>query len=260
MTTPIGSLAFLSYRGSVRDAVVPVSNWLTHDLGLVENVKFIKPDTLAREHEIMLPFECFEFMMVIWEVIEECDTFVFLHTEDYFHSLWTNLEIMGWLFLAESPVAIRIAVDANGDWMSEGVQWEAMSEEERPMWSQIRSHLSPGAMMRHRTAPYRGGQYSTKHYLLPCRVCGEYSLLPKKLVESRAKHQEEVRCAHSRCRAVHVVKHEGAYNRMRYRVPIVAVPRSHQRAASLRPLGADEILQLYADRKTPPPLIAVGED
>jgi hypothetical protein len=260
MRNRIGNLAFLSYRGSVKEAIEPVSNWLAYETRSVDNVTFIKPEKLARDYEIMMPFECFEFMMAIGGTIEGCDTFVYLNSEDYFQSIWTNLEIMGWLFFTRSPVGYSIGSDSIGSYTLDQVQWEPMPENSKPLWSQIRSHLEPFAMLRHRDAPYRGGQFSRKHYLLPCRVCGEYSLLPKKLTESQAKRRGEIRCAHPRCRAVHSVKYEGDYNRFRYRVPILAIPRSEDRVPYLRPLSSDEMLQLYADRKNPPPLIQVGSD
>lgn len=256
----IGKLAFLSYRGSVHSSVEPISNWLVHEVGLVEGVTFIKPEKLARDHEIMMPFECFEFMMAIWGVIEDCDTFVFLATEDYLQSVWTNLEVTGWLFFADAPVGYGISSDAEGQPTLTPVEWEPMPKESKPMWSQVRNHLSPFAMLRHRQTVYRGGKFSTDHYLLPCRVCGEYSLLPKKLVQSQAKRRGTVRCAHQRCRAVHDVRQEGDYNRFRYRVPILAVPRTHERVPHLRWLSPDELLQLYVERKKPPPLIPVGAE
>jgi hypothetical protein len=259
-TRTTGKLAFLSYRGSVQKSVEPVSNWLVHEMKLVEGVTFIKPEKLALDYEIMMPFECFEFMMAIWGVIEDCDTFVFLETGDYFQSVWTNLEVTGWLFFAESPIGYAVGSDTDGQPIVTPVEWPAMPRESKPMWSQVRSHLSPFAMLRHRQAVYRGGKFATKHYLLACRVCGEYSLLPKQLIESKAKKHGDVHCAHRRCRALHIVKHEGEYNRFRYRAPIVAIPHTKERAPNLRWLSSDELLQLYVDRKKPPPRIEPGSD
>ena len=109
----------------------------------------------------------------------------------------------------------------------------------------------------HLMVPNRGAKYATAYYLLPCRVCGGYSLLPKKAVESLAKKSGVIKCAQPACRADHRLGRVGRFNAMRYRVPIVAVPLSSQRVPALRPLTVEEIMHMYENGKQPPPTIAV---
>jgi len=257
MATRTGPTAFLSYRGEIYQYVAPVRQWL-RSTGLAGDAIFMRPEELALDHELMLPFEMFELMLAIWQRMEKCGAFVYINSQGYLSSIWTTLEVTGWRFLASTANGYAIGSGQQG-YVAEPVSFHPMPSGEKRLWRQLRVHLEPMGVAKksHLMIPNRGGRYATSYYLLPCRVCGEYSLLPKKAVESLAKKSGVIRCAQPACQADHRLKRTGRFNAMRYRVPIVAVPLSSRRAPSLRPLTVEEIMHLYSNGKQPPPAIAV---
>lgn len=196
-------------------------------------------------------------MLAIWQRMEKCDAFAYINSQDYLSSIWTTLEVTGWRFLSDAPTGYAIGSGQQG-YIAEPVPLSTMPAAEKRLWRRLRVHLEPmgAAKTSHLMIPNRGGRYATAYYLLPCRVCGDYSLLPKKAVESLAKRSGVVGCARA-CRADHRLERAGRFNGMRYRVPIVAVPLPDRRAPFLRPLTVEEIMHLYSNGKQPPPTIAV---
>jgi hypothetical protein len=255
MTTRLGTKMFLSYRGADYPHVAHVRRWLT-STGLCKDVKFVEPQRLALDHELMLPFELLELMMVIWNQMEECDAFAFLSSPDYMSSVWTELEVTGWRFFSGTPIGHAIGAGAQGYEYATG-GWPAMPTPEKRMWIRLRMNLDPVRSKSSRMIPHRGGTYATRYYLLPCRVCGEYSLLARSAVESLAKRSGTLACGQPACGSKHRLDLAGTSRSMRYRVPIVAVPLTDRRANFVRALEVEEITQLYTDSKRAPPGIAV---
>jgi hypothetical protein len=258
MGGPIGRRAFISYRGRYYGQVRPVGNWLRGG-GLIDDVSYVQPQALAADYELLLPFEVFELIMTIWQRMEKCDSFVFLNTPDYLASIWTTLEVIGWRVMSRAPIAYAVALDPAG-YRCDPTGVVPMPAPEKRLWIRLRAHLEPmGAVSRsHLLIPNRGGRFATDHYLLACRVCGEYSLLPKRPTERAAKRGEVVTCAQPTCVARHRMGKVGRFNGIRYRVPIVAEPLTDRRAPSMRSLQVDELMQLYVDGRHPPARIPVA--
>ena len=241
-----GPLYFLSYRSSREKELRPVSQWLIASGG-VAGTRWVPPGVLALPNELMLPFEWFELMMAIWNELESCQAFVYLDSPDYTASVWTSLEQIGWRALVDDPQVITVS-GSNGRYAAVRRTLAPMDRSEKRLWRQLRKNLEPFAVISSGRGfiPYRGRKPSTNHYLLPCIICGEYSLLPKREVEHAARVSGQAACAQPGCSSPYILTEVGSRNRIRYRRPIVAVPAVKSTQVPPRPLTTNELLHLYA--------------
>jgi hypothetical protein len=247
MTGKLGTNIFISYRRSASSRLPAVRNWLVSD-GLFKYSTIIKPDhaRLALDHELLLPFEFLELMVAIWDEMQACDTFGILNSPDYLQSVWTNLELTGWRAIKPGGRAYSLELDPGGRYSYTPVSLEPMTKNERELWGIIRNRVRPFALLSSPkwSFPYRGSRLARKYYLLTCLVCGQHSLLPKGQVESRARTNGVMACAHPECRAPHQIRKSGSFNWVRSRRPILAVPVSSRRTESVLPLLASDLLSL----------------
>ena len=161
MAVRIGKMAFLSYRGEFYPHVAPVRQWL-RAAGLTDDAIFMKPEELALDHELMMPFEVFELMLTIWQRMEKCDTFAYINSQDYLSSIWTTLEVTGWRFLSGTPTGYAIGSGQQG-YIAEPMSFSPMPSAEKRLWMRLRMHLEPvgAAKASHLMVPNRGGRYAT---------------------------------------------------------------------------------------------------
>ena len=146
------------------------------------------------------------------------------------------------------------------DYSADEVSLNPMGRGEKELWAHLYRNLKPHALMTssHFDAPYRGGRLSRKRYLLPCTTCRQYSLIPKAVVETAAKGNGTVYCAHHNCGAAFRVLSEGRMSEIRRRRPIVAQPLT---GGGKRPraLEVDELMALYAERNPPRGIIDASD-
>jgi hypothetical protein len=181
MTAKLGNRAFLSYRQAAVSDVGPTKDWLVKT-GRFDTVVSVKAsnERIALSNELLLPFEWLELGMGIWQIIEECDSFAFLNTEDYLESFWTSMEVIAWRFYRRNPIAYSMGGSPGRFAMSE-VSFNPMGKAGREWWLHVYDNLMPYATLRRSrwASVDRGGRYFRKYYILPCTSCGEYSLLAK---------------------------------------------------------------------------------
>jgi hypothetical protein len=256
-----GEVAFLSYSRTMISDPRQVGNWLTES-GWFAGVHLVKPDSdrLAQENELLMPFEYFELIFAIWDgSMAKCDGFAFVDNEnrDYLKSVWTNMELDGWRYMSDSLTAVKVSVRGRRH-SAEEVSLHSMTRAEKDMWEYLYRNLKPHALTTssHFDAPYRGGRLSRKRYLLGCTTCSQYSLIPKAVVETAAKGNGIVYCAH--CSAAFRAVSEGRVDEIRRRRPILARPLNDG-GKRPRPLKVDELMALYADRNPPQGIIDAGD-
>lgn len=222
MAQRTGGVAFLSYVQIMSPHIRPVGNWLTKS-GLFAGVRYVKPDDdrLAQPNELLMPFEYFELVFAIWDrSIDQCDSFAYIDSRDYLNSVWTNMELHGWRYLSDSLTAVKVSVHERGRkyyYSADEVSLNPMGKGEKEQWAHLYRNLKPHALMTssHFDAPYRGGRLSRRRYLLGCTTpkCRQYSLIPKAVVETAAKGNSIVHCAH--CGAAFRVVSEGRMDEIR---------------------------------------------
>ncbi|MCC6613368.1 MAG: hypothetical protein IT320_07800 [Anaerolineae bacterium] len=253
----IGKTAFISYRGRYVHESEVLQQALLNG-GLYDRVVRFPPNSLCEENEILLPYEYIELMGFILDYLSQCDGFIFLSSEDYIDSYWTQAEVLQWRRFRDQPVVIPSVVIDGQPQLGQPQMLAEMTHNEKHLWAGIsvsverryKGHLNPRLAC---------GKFAKNCFLVSCRVCGEHFLVTQKYAYQCVRGEASLSCPH--CGASGYTFTELQKQGNFYRKPIT-VTQSHPtgKPHPIRVLESDEILDLLLENTLPETIKIVPDD
>lgn len=239
----LGQQVFVSYRGDYYSFAEALSQWLVQN-NYCANVILFPPNSLSARGEILLPYEYIELMEFILDRLARSDAFVFLNTDDYQDSYFTQAELLQWRRFRDDPIVYPVG-GSNTFQLGEGLRLETLTKNEKKLWAGIsvgvarsyRSKFNPG---------FAAAKYAKNCFMIPCRKCGQHFVASQKAVYSTLKGQFQIFCPHCSNGQFHFK--EGTERGTFYRKPIILEQPYKNR---LRILESQEILSLLVNNELP---------
>lgn len=237
---PLGKQAFISYRGDHAQRARLLAAALENN-HYCKRAVFIEPEELSPTGEALLPYEFIELMEFITDRMVNCQSFVYLETDDYGQSYFTQAELIQWRRFRKEPVVYAGAMDTFGQGgLSAPIALASMPTDEKKLWAKFSVGINR-RMQGHLSPAFAGGRYAKTCFLVPCRSCGEHFLISQKAMREVIAGARQLRCPHKHCRAANFQVAEGQRRGTFYRTPIrIQQPRERP----MRVMDSMEIMGL----------------
>lgn len=248
----LGKQVFISYRGYMFNHANFLKSWLEEN-DCCKNAILFQPNSLCAKGEILVPYEYIELMEFILDYLARSDAFLFLNTDDYFDSYFTQAEVLQWRRFENKPVAYPIDIDDKNQLsFGEKIAWATLTDNQKKLWAKISVGINRN-MQNHATLTY-WGKFAKNCFLIPCGNCGEHFLVSQAAVRATLNGNFKVVCPH--CDNPNFAFHEESQRGNYYRKPVVLEQEYRKK---LRILEADEILALLLVDKNEelPPSIGI---
>jgi hypothetical protein len=217
MTYPLGKQAFVSYRGDYVDEARLLAAALQEN-EYCKRAVLVEPEELAVAGETLLPYEFIELMEFITDRLASCQSFVYLATNDYAESYFTQAEVLQWRRFQNEPRVYAGTMDKSGKGgLSDPIALEPMPKDEKKLWAKFSVGINRG-MQGHLSPVFAGGRFSKNCFLVPCRSCGEHFLISQKAMREVIGGARRLQCPH--CYATNFQVSEGERRGNFYRKPI----------------------------------------
>lgn len=241
---PLGNQAFISYRGDHVDEARRLASALEENQ-YCKRATLIEPEELSVAGEALLPYEFIELMEFITDRMVKCQSFVYLDTEDYAQSYFTQAELLQWRRFREQPHVYAGTMEISGQGgLSDAIALRPMPRDEKKLWAKFSVGINR-RMQGHLSPPFAGGRFAKTCFLVPCRNCGEHFLVSQKALREVIAGARRLQCPH--CRAANFQVVEGERRGSFYRRPIrVQQPRKQP----VRVLDSMEIMGLIISNDT----------
>jgi hypothetical protein len=203
-------------------------------------------------------------MEEIIEKLARCQAFVYLDTEDYFGSYFTQAEIEQWRRFNtkynRNPEGYPVGMRNSIPYLKGKEQWSPLTMYEKWVWAKVSTHVNPRLDVS-MSPPFPWAKYAKDCFLVGCkyeketgRGCGKYSVISKKAVYELIKNRQQIPCPHSEdnnCRNNNFTFYEQPRQQSmfdRYRDPIILQQESE---GDTRVLETKEIHDLLFDNNLP---------
>jgi hypothetical protein len=238
----IGKRIFMSYRTADYKYLPSLGSFLESNQYCKEAVAF-EPNLLCEPDEILPPRGLIELVVEIDDSICKADGFVFIASDDYFDSYFTQAEVMQWQRWKKNPVVYGAIRNESGDdaWDLNEVRLETLSEAMKNVLSGFAVNMHRG--MRNPLIPLMGGKYANDYFVVPCDGCGEHSVINRSSVHWSIERSKPIPCPH--CQQNQFTFAKGQKKRARYQFAREPVVQYRFKGAHLRPMEPTELHHLF---------------